>query len=233
MEYQKTPGGAIVGFDIDLAGAVAKALGLKLVVTNTSNFSELTVSIETKRTDISDSSVTDFTSRESTVHFVDDFQSGVQFLGLSKVTSGLNSYTAVCGKTVVIQTGTAFASTVAALSKKVCPSNNQIKTLGVAQPPDELQQVQLGRAFAVAQGPESNGYTELTQPGKWRVIGKTFHPYFYGMMFNKSNTQLGVALRAALQSLIKNGQYAKILAKWDLKGDGVKSATINHGVAGN
>jgi len=42
MEYQATPGGPIVGFDIDVARAIAKELALKLVVTNTPSFAELT-----------------------------------------------------------------------------------------------------------------------------------------------------------------------------------------------
>ena len=232
MEYQKTTGGPIVGFDIDIATAVAKVLGLKLVVTNTPNFSELSPAVTTSRVNIVDSSVFDFTSRHSTVHFVDDFTSGAQFLGLKSTSGSITTNAGLCGKTVMVQSGTSFAADIAALSKKVCPAGQKIATLSATALPDQMQQVKLGRAVALVQGPESNGYVLLTQPGKWHVIGTIFNPSLMGIMFNKSNTQLGIALRDAVNVLIKNGQYAKILAKWGLTGDGVKAATINHGSPG-
>jgi polar amino acid transport system substrate-binding protein len=229
MEYQAASGGPIVGFDIDIARALAKELGLSLVVTNTPSFSELMPAVETNRTDIVDSSVTDLTSRESVAHFVDDFKSGVQFLGLKSNSKTFTTNADLCGKTVVVQSGTAYATQIAALSKSICATGKSIATLSVTSPPEQNTQVELGRAIALAQGPEINTNLELSQPNKWRVIGKTFDPFTYGIIFNKSDPQLGIALRAALNALIQNGTYKQTLARWHLSGDGVASATIDKG----
>lgn len=233
MEYQATTGGPIVGFDISIAGAVATALGLKLVVTNTTNFSELTPSVATGRTDIVASGTADFISREGSVHFVDYFESGVQFAGLKSMSASITTNAGLCGKTVVVQSGTSIGASVTQLSKSICHSGKQISVLLASGLPDQILQVKLGRAVALVQGPESNGYLGSTQPGKWHIIGKTFNAYFYGIQFSKKDPKLGIALRDALQSIINNGTYAKILAKWNLTGDGVTSATIDHGVKGS
>jgi polar amino acid transport system substrate-binding protein len=229
MEYQKTPGGPIVGFDIDIATALAKELGLSLVVSNTPNFSELIPAVQTNRVDISDSSVHDTTQRESSIHFVDDFSSGIQFMGLKSKTAKLTTHADLCGDTVMVQAGTNYAAKIAEFSKSICPAGKPIATLGAASPPDEVQQIQIGRAIAIAEGPESNGYLELTQPGKWHLIGKSWDLFKYGIMFKKNDAQLGIALRDALTVLIQNGTYKQILTKWDLSGDGVTSATIDNG----
>ena len=229
MEYQAAAGGAIVGFDIDVATALAKELKLKLVVTNTPNFAELIPAVESSRTDIVDSSVIDLTSRHGSIHFVDDFVTGTQFLGLNSSSSTLKSNSSLCGKTVALQSGTSYAAQIATLSKSICPSKKPISTISVTSPPEQQTQVQIGRAVALAQGPEINGALELSQKGKWHVIGKTFNVLDYGIMFNKNDTQLGKAIQAGLNVLIKNGTYNKILVKWHLSGDGVKAATIDKG----
>ena len=229
MEYQATPGGPIVGFDIDIANAIAKKLGLKLVVTNTPNFAELIPAVETSRTDIVDSSVQDLTSRQGAVHFVDDFRTGTQFMGLKSNTGKLTTTASLCGKTVAVQSGTNYAKRIALLSKSICPAGKPIATLSVTSPPEQNTQVEIGRAIALAQGPEINGALELSQPNKWHVIGKTFDPLNYGIMFSKSDPKLGVAIKDALNAIIKDGSYNKILAKWHMSGDGVTSATIDKG----
>jgi len=229
MEYQATAGGPIVGFDIDVAKAIAKELALKLVVTNTPSFAELTPAVQTGRTDIVDSSMLDLTSRHASLHFVDDFVTGTQFMGLASNTAKLTTNAALCGKTVAVQSGTSYAAQIATLSKSICPATKPIATISVTSPPEQQTQVQIGRAIALAQGPEINGALGLSQPNKWHVVGKTFSVLDYGIVFNKSNTKLGVALKAALNALIKNGTYNKILAKWHLSGDGVTAATIDKG----
>ena len=45
----------------------------------------------------------------------------------------------------------------------------------------------------------------------------------------KTNTELTDALQKALQALIDDGTYAKILAKYGLEGSAVNSAQVNQG----
>lgn len=227
MEYQANPGGPIVGVDIDIARAIAQTLGLKLVVTNTPNFSELIPAVESHRTDIVESGTFDLRSRQGVVHFVNYFRTGDQFLALKARAGGMTSNKSMCGKTVVVQAGTSYPTQIAALSASECGSSTAIKVLTVQTPPDQLQQVTIGRADALVQGPEGNEYVSQQHPGQWQAVGTLFHPVDYGIMFSKSNPQLGVALRDALNSLIKSGAYQKILAKWHLSQSALSSSTID------
>jgi polar amino acid transport system substrate-binding protein len=51
----------------------------------------------------------------------------------------------------------------------------------------------------------------------------------FGIAVDKDNTQLRDAIKEALNAIIKNGEYAKVLEKWDVKGSAITEATINAG----
>ncbi|MFF2507204.1 transporter substrate-binding domain-containing protein, partial [Streptomyces sp. NPDC058067] len=51
----------------------------------------------------------------------------------------------------------------------------------------------------------------------------------YGIAVAKGNTQLRDALQAALNAVIKNGEYDKIVAKWGVEAGAVKEASLNGG----
>ena len=54
-----------------------------------------------------------------------------------------------------------------------------------------------------------------------------YEPVYTGIGILKANKELTAALQAAVQSLIDDGTYGKILAKWNLSSFGVETATIN------
>jgi polar amino acid transport system substrate-binding protein len=49
------------------------------------------------------------------------------------------------------------------------------------------------------------------------------------MAVEKGNTSLARAVQAALQELIDNGEYQKLLEKYDVAGSAVKGAQLNAG----
>jgi polar amino acid transport system substrate-binding protein len=50
---------------------------------------------------------------------------------------------------------------------------------------------------------------------------------FVGVAILKKDTGLRDAIQKAIQSLIDDGQYAALLAKWEMSSNGVVSASIN------
>jgi polar amino acid transport system substrate-binding protein len=61
------------------------------------------------------------------------------------------------------------------------------------------------------------------------VVGEQVEAAPYGIAIAKSNTELRDALKAALDAIIKNGEYDKIIAKWGVEAGAVKEATLNGG----
>jgi polar amino acid transport system substrate-binding protein len=50
----------------------------------------------------------------------------------------------------------------------------------------------------------------------------------YGMAVRKGNHKVRDALRSALQAIIADGTYDKILAKWDLQDFALTTASVNN-----
>lgn len=227
MEFQAQTGGPIVGVDISLATAAAKLLGVKLQVTNTPNFSELIPAVESNRTDIVWSATFDLKSRLGTVHFVNYFRTGDEFLGLKATSASLTTNKDLCGKTIAVQAGTSFPVQIAQLSATLCGSSSSMKVLSVQTPPEQALQVKIGRAAALINGPESDAYLASQQPGQWHVIGTIFSPVYFGVMFPKNDPQLGLAIQAALKALMKNGTYGRVLSQWHLSTSALSYPSID------
>ena len=61
------------------------------------------------------------------------------------------------------------------------------------------------------------------------VQGHVYQPVPLGIGVAKSNTRLRDELKSALDALIADGSYRKILEKWGVEDGAVGSATINGG----
>ncbi len=63
----------------------------------------------------------------------------------------------------------------------------------------------------------------------FRIVGDQVEAAPYGIAVAKGNTQLRTAIQAALDAVIKNGEYRKIVAKWRVEAGAVTEAKINGG----
>lgn len=230
MEYTETNGGPVIGVDIDMADALGQALGVKIKKQYVTDFTQLIPSIQTSRADFVLSAVTDKKSRQQVVNFVDYFQTGSVFMGMTK-NSDVRQLTDLCGKTVVAATGTTYPDEVAKKSKEICEGSGKpaIKVITAQSSADQILQVRDGRAVANLVGVEPLAYQMKLEPNQWVGIGEPFARSIYGIVYSKRNDQLGKALQAALQKIIDDGTYAKVLQKWNLSSAAVAKAGINTG----
>src|SRR5690348_5707427 len=83
MEYRDPATNELRGLDIDLAGELAKRLGVKIVWSETP-FAELIPSLQTKRADFIISGISDRSSRRETADFVDYLVTGPQLFVLAE-----------------------------------------------------------------------------------------------------------------------------------------------------
>ncbi|MGW7434966.1 ABC transporter substrate-binding protein [Streptomyces sp. NPDC054849] len=237
MEF--TEGGKIVGVDPDIAEAMGKQLGVKFQFTS-GTFDGLITSLETGRQDIAMSSITDNKRRQEGldekgakigkgVDFVDYFSSGVSLIVKKGNPDNIKSLDDLCGKTVAVQRGTIYEDTFKAQAEK-CGANKL--TIEAFDTDAEAQtRVKAGGAVADMNDYPVAAYIAKTSGGgnDFEVGGQQSDVGLFGIAVAKENTQLRDALKEALDAIIKDGSYAKVLEKWDVKGSAVQSATINAG----
>jgi|GEM_PF-3945629 len=89
-----------------------------------------------------------------------------------------------------------------------------------------------GRAQVAVAGPEIVDSLMLTTPGKFVRIGPTYFPTDYGVVFKNSafGKKLEHVIVLAIDKLIKDGKYAKILKSFGLQRQGLTKATVDKGL---
>ncbi|MEV6952274.1 ABC transporter substrate-binding protein [Streptomyces sp. NPDC051183] len=232
-------GGKTVGVDPDIAEALGKQLGVKLEFTS-GTFDGLLTSLETGRQDIAMSSMTDNKKRQEGldddgkkigkgVDFVDYFSSGVSLLVKKGNPSNIKSLDDLCGKTVAVQRGTTYEDTFKAQAEKCGDKKLTIEAFDTDA--EAQTRVKAGGAVADLNDFPVTAYAAQKSGGgnDFEVAGDQADVGLFGIAVSKDNPQLRDALKEALDAIIKDGSYAKVLEKWNVKGSAVQSATINAG----
>src|SRR6266516_8033905 len=215
MEY-KTAAGKAVGFDIDLANAIAKNWKVKSKFIET-GFTGLLPGLAAKRCTIVISGIfitPDRVAQFPAVAYMKTHRALVVQAGNPKRIKGPND---LAGKTVAVQAGTKYEEYLKAL-------NDQFKSAGRAQmnlqsypgDTDAVAQLLIGRADAVLTQDTSAAFQKKQHPGKLTIAYLFPERDTFGIYYRKSDTKLGKGLRAAVAKLKKNGTLKKLAQKWQL-----------------
>jgi len=219
-EMVKSDGHTLEGFDVDLANAIAGQLGLKAQTQNVT-FDNIIPGVQSGKYDVGMSSFTDTKEREAVVDFVDYFQAGEGYYvkaGSSKKFNGLQS---LCNATVSVETGTTEESDAKAQAKKC-----KVNVLSFSDQNQANLAVSSGRADVGFADSQVAAYIVKQSNGQFQNTGTAFEVAPYGIATAKGNG-MDKAIQAAVNALIANGQYTKILSKWGVQAGAVKSATLN------
>ncbi|PJE96116.1 atrA protein [Streptomyces carminius] len=225
----------VAGVDPDLADALEKQLGVEFKFSN-GTFDQLVLGMNSGRFDIVMSAMTDTKERQQGesedaqggADFVDYFRAGSAILVKKGNPEGIESLDDLCGRTVALQRGTANEDLAEEQSEKC---DKPIKILAFEKDTDALLQVKQGRAVADINDYPVAAYNAKTSGGggDFEVVGDQINAAPYGIAVSKKNTELRDAIKAALDAIIDNGEYQKVLEKWDVAGAGVEEATVNGG----
>jgi polar amino acid transport system substrate-binding protein len=236
---EQTENGKIVGIDPDIADALSKQLGVTFKFTN-GKFDGLITSLSTGRADIVMSAMSDTKARQGGlddkgkkigkgVDFVDYYTSGSSLLVKKGNPKGIKTLADVCGQTVAVQRGTIYADAFEA-QKKECGSKGL--TIQKFDTDSEAQtRVKAGGAVAdLNDTPVAAYIAQKSGNGKdFEVAGSPADAGPFGIAVSKDNAQLRDALKAALDAIIADGSYAKVLQKWNATSGAITSAAINGG----
>ena len=221
----------VIGYDMDIANAIAKQMCLTLVINNTENFDSIIPDISQpplgqQRYDMSISSFTINSDRQKVVDMLPYFQAGQSLLLPPSSSAGITAdLTSWCGKSIAVQDGTVELSQLQDINggnnksgeNPVCKSD-PVKILHFADQSVVVLQVVNGSADASFQDSPVSGYYAEQNQGKV-VLGPIPNDpnaavAAEGIVVRKDNLPFENAVKDALQTIRTNGSYASILAKW-------------------
>ncbi|HEX4467862.1 MAG TPA: ABC transporter substrate-binding protein [Solirubrobacteraceae bacterium] len=221
-EFVAPDGHTIIGMDPDLVTAIGEVMGLKVKYVN-ADFEAIIPGLAAGRYDLGASSFTDTKEREKTVDFVDYFEAGISFYAKAAGAPEINTIADICGKTVAVEKGTVEQEEAEKQSKK-CSS--PVKVLAFPGQNAVNLAVSSGRAeLAMADSPVAE-YQIKQSEGGFKEIGKAYEVAPYGLAIPKTSG-MSKPILAALEELMKNGTYTKILEKWGIQSGAISAAKIN------
>ncbi|WP_406374459.1 ABC transporter substrate-binding protein [Streptomyces sp. NBC_00647] len=235
-------GGKIVGVDPDLADALGKQLGVKFTFTSGS-FDGLITAVNSGRYDIAMSSITDNKQRQEGlddkgkklgegVDFVDYFTAGTAIYVKKGNPEGIKGLEDLCGKTVAVQRGTTYETALKDQSKKCTDGGKKALNIESFDNDTEAQtRVKSGGAVAgINDYPVAVDLANKADGGKaFEVINKQYDAGPFGIVLSKKNTELRDALKEAVDAIIKDGSYQKVLEKWGAQSGAIEQSAINGG----
>ncbi|OJV26171.1 MAG: hypothetical protein BGO26_00405 [Actinobacteria bacterium 69-20] len=222
-----------IGMDVDLGNAIAQLLGLKTQWVNT-GFDGILAGINAGRYNLSMSSFTDTKKREEQVNFVTYLNAGVSIVVAKGNPENINSLADLCGKKVGAENGT----TEQDMLTKADVDDSVVKTCSGAGKPavqasgyptqnDVNVALASGRLDAYLADTPVAEYAVKVTVDKFEKVGKDVGVAPYGIAIPKNPPELTTAIQKALQKLMDDGDYDKILANWGLADAGIKTAEVN------
>lgn len=242
VEY-KDSSGKVVGIDIDIAEAMGKQLGVEFKFQN-ATFDTLIGGLAAKRYDIAMSAMTDTKDRQegvdadsgkkvgAGVDFVDYFTAGVSLYTNKGDDQSIKTWDDLCGKTIAVQRNT-FSHDLAKDQATKCKDDKkkELKIEDFATNPEAETRMRSKGADVVSADYPVAAYSVKTSGGGdyFEIVGDQVEAGPYGIAVAKDNTELRDALQAAVQAIIDNGEYEKIIKKWGVEDGSVTEAKINGG----
>ncbi|MFF9769251.1 ABC transporter substrate-binding protein [Streptomyces sp. NPDC053086] len=218
-------GTTLTGQDVDFTKAVAGVLGVKLKVEQAS-FEAILPALDSGKYDFGASNFGVTDERRRTIDFVTYINDGQGFA--TRKDSKLSQVTdlkQLCGLNVATSAGTTFEATLEQ-NKHVCTDAGkkayQVQTY--AEPSAVWSSLQQGRSDIVMSTINGLRYAVAHQQGL-RFLNE-YHRLDVGFAFKKGS-KLAPAFRAAVNKLLSDGTYDRILEKWGTSGSAIKESRIS------
>jgi len=229
MELVASDGSTIEGVDPEIGKALGDVLGVKFTFVK-STFDAIIPGLSAGKYDLGMSSFTDTKEREKVLDFVTYFKAGTDLMvpqgNPKKLATEDDS---LCGLTVGAEKGTIQAdSDIPARSKKCTAAGKKALKENVYPDQNSVNlALATGRIDAALADSGVAGYMAKQSDGKFEVVGKPYSTAPYGIAVPKSEGDFTKALQGAIDEIIDNGTYAKILKKWASDGGAITKSEIN------
>ncbi|MER7751270.1 ABC transporter substrate-binding protein [Kitasatospora sp. NPDC097643] len=215
------------GIDVDFTDAVAKLLGLT-VKREEAAFETILPALDSGKFDVGTGNFGVTTARLKTIDFVTYIDDGQGF-AVKKDNTALQPVTdlvQLCGLTVGTGAGTTFETTLNN-RKNVCTDAGKqpYEVKAFSESGALLTGLQQGRVDVVMSTINGLRYQASQEASGTRFLGE-FHRLDVGFAFKKGS-KLTPAFQAAVNQLIKDGTYERILRKWGVTDSAITESKIS------
>ncbi len=230
LGFFATDNKTVIGVEPDLAHLVAEVLGLKPHFTSVS-WENIFVGLDSAKYDVGISNITVTEERKQKYDFATYREDNLGFE--AKKGSGLKitGPADVAGKTVAVGSGTNQEKLLVEWSKENEKAGRKPVDIKYYQSDsDTYLALQSGR-IDLYLGPNPNAAYHAASTGKTEVVG-TYSgagATLQGLIAatTKKDSGLVKALAGAVDEIIENGTYAKVLKRWGLSDEAVTTSEIN------
>jgi ABC-type amino acid transport substrate-binding protein len=208
FEYVDTnKGGKIVGFDVDLANAIAGKLGYKVQVKDM-DFSGLIEGLKSGQADFVLAGMTPTPKRKQNVDFSDIYYTA-KYMFVSKKSSGIHSLQDLKGKTVGVQLGSIQETKAKEINKTI-----PIKMEDRNRIPDLIEEIKAGRFdAAIIEDSVAKGFIEKNKELTGFTISDNADEAGSAIAFPK-NSSLTAKFNNELKKMKADGELQKLVVKW-------------------
>lgn len=210
-----TTSGKPVGFDVDMAAAIAKHMGGTATFVHTA-FSGLLPALAAKKCDVVISGI--FITPDRTKQFpaVPYMHTHRALLVAGGNPKHITKVADLKGKRVAVQAGTKYEQYLKAKQKKL-----GFSLQSYPGDTDAIAQILIGRADAVLTQDTEGAYQMKKHPGKI-AIGYLFPAAdTFGIYYRKGD-KIGAKMKAAIAALKRNGTMKKLAARYQIPAGDVK-----------
>lgn len=214
------------GVLIDILAGAAARMGLKIRWTQIS-YSGLIPALQSGRIDIAGAQISPTPASKDVVNFL-AFYKGSSSLLVRKGTS-YKTNTDACGTRFALTAGSILDKTTADGINKQCAAAGKPGLKDQGYPSLSAAEVALraGRIDSFLFGTPQSLYAAKADPRLAVTLSGQLGIRDTGVALAKKNPELTKAFKASINSMIADGEYAKILAKWDLSTIAIDRAEIN------
>lgn len=224
-EFTDTDGKTIIGMDVDLGTAVAQKLGLTAEFQN-SAFDGIIPGIQAGKYEAGMSSFSINDERVKIVDMISYFSAGTRLATAKGNPEGL-SVDNLCGKNVGVQKGTVQVDDLTARSKTCTDGGKPAINVTELQLQTDVNLALVSkRVSAMLADAPVVGYAQKTTNGELEGVGAAYDTAPYGIAVPKAKGDLAKALQGAVQALITDGTYKRILDKWGVADGAIPTSEI-------
>ncbi|MFD0593491.1 ABC transporter substrate-binding protein [Catellatospora coxensis] len=225
-EFLAPDGSTVVGFDVDLFKAVAQTLGLTAEF-QPATFGDIIPGVGSGKYEVGVSSFTVNDERKKQAQMVTYFSAGTQWATKTGNPAGINPDDP-CGKRIAVQKDTVQFEDITKRSEACVAAGKPAVTIQPYAGQDQVaSSVVSGKDDAMLADSPVAAYAVKQSNGQLELLGGIYDSAPYGYVVSNNQAEFAKALQGAVDELIKNGTYEKILSNWGVQAGAVPSAQIN------
>jgi polar amino acid transport system substrate-binding protein len=218
--------GEIAGWEVDMLNAASQAMGLKLDPRPTT-FDTLIPGLQAKRFDAAVGQMGVTVVREKVVDMIGMLLGNELFASLADSNIKVDSLDDICGLTVATTRGSREMEFAASHQPKCeAAGKKPINALAFSDGTAAAESLMSKRSDLFWLGSTAVSYFVNQSHGRTKIVGSYTDTSYIGVALPKGS-DMAVPLQAAIQHLIDDGTYQKIVQKWGLEAGAIKKAPLN------